>query len=114
MRHFPRFAPRAAVGAIVAILANERKTTMTTGTSKALEPRSEATARASQRRPREDPVAALARHPLPSADNELCPKCGSSDTRRSHSRALFDPLARALGFLPRRCRACRCRYYTDD
>jgi hypothetical protein len=40
-----------------------------------------------------------------------CPSCGSLDIRRSHSRGLLDGLARAMGYLAHRCRACRARYY---
>lgn len=40
-----------------------------------------------------------------------CPRCRRHDVRRSHSRGPIDALARALGFKPFRCRACRTRYF---
>lgn len=40
-----------------------------------------------------------------------CTSCGSNDVRRSHSRHLFDGVARTLGFKPYRCRSCRSRFF---
>jgi hypothetical protein len=40
-----------------------------------------------------------------------CTSCGRNDVRRSHSRGLFDGIARTLGFKPYRCRACRARFF---
>ncbi|HLW75870.1 MAG TPA: hypothetical protein VKS01_02775 [Bryobacteraceae bacterium] len=40
-----------------------------------------------------------------------CPKCGSSDVRRSRGEGLFALLARAFGRWPFRCRSCRSKFY---
>jgi hypothetical protein len=40
-----------------------------------------------------------------------CSTCGRNDVRRSHSRGLFDGVARTLGFRPFRCRGCRARFF---
>jgi hypothetical protein len=40
-----------------------------------------------------------------------CPKCGSSDIRRSKSEGLFSGLARMFGRWPFRCRSCRVKFY---
>ena len=42
-----------------------------------------------------------------------CPKCGSSNTRASHSPHWSDSLQRALGRMPFRCRKCRIRFYSS-
>jgi hypothetical protein len=40
-----------------------------------------------------------------------CPKCGSSDTRRSHSRGTWSTVERIFGRYPLRCRSCRARFF---
>ena len=40
-----------------------------------------------------------------------CTSCGRGDVRRSHSRKLFDGVARTLGFKAYRCRGCRARFF---
>jgi len=40
-----------------------------------------------------------------------CPKCGSSDVRRSKSEGIWGGLARMFGRWPYRCRSCRIRFY---
>jgi hypothetical protein len=40
-----------------------------------------------------------------------CTSCDRSDVRRSHSRKLFDGVARILGFKAYRCRGCRARFF---
>ena len=44
-------------------------------------------------------------------DGLHCPKCGSSDIRRSKSTGLIAAILRAFGRWPFRCRSCRMRYY---
>jgi hypothetical protein len=46
-----------------------------------------------------------------SAADLSCPKCGSSDTRRSHSRGTRSAVERILGRYPLRCRSCRARFF---
>jgi len=41
----------------------------------------------------------------------ICPKCGNSDIRRSHSFDWGDWLHRALGREAYRCRKCRLRFF---
>jgi len=40
-----------------------------------------------------------------------CPKCGSSDIRRSKSDGFYAVLQRIFGRWPFRCRSCRVRFY---
>ena len=40
-----------------------------------------------------------------------CPKCGSSDVRRSHSSGARAAVARLFGRVPFRCRSCRARFF---
>jgi len=40
-----------------------------------------------------------------------CPKCGSTDVRRSHNSGFLTALLRAFGRWPLRCRSCRARFY---
>ena len=40
-----------------------------------------------------------------------CPKCGSKDTRESHSRRFLDTLLRTFRRIPWRCRQCQNRFY---
>lgn len=40
-----------------------------------------------------------------------CPKCGSSDIRRSKSDGFYAVLQRVFGRWPFRCRSCRVRFY---
>jgi hypothetical protein len=43
--------------------------------------------------------------------NHYCPKCLSSNVRRSFSRTLLDPVVRFFGRRPYCCRSCRLRFY---
>ena len=40
-----------------------------------------------------------------------CPKCGSTDVRRSKSEGLWAAVQRMVGRWPFRCRSCRVRFY---
>jgi len=40
-----------------------------------------------------------------------CPKCGSTDIRRSKSDGFFAVIQRIFGRWPFRCRSCRQRFY---
>jgi formate dehydrogenase maturation protein FdhE len=40
-----------------------------------------------------------------------CPKCGSSDARRSRRAGLLAAFMQTLGLRPFRCRSCRSRFY---
>jgi len=40
-----------------------------------------------------------------------CPRCGSTDVRRSKSEGLVAGIARMFGRWPFRCRSCRVRFY---
>ena len=40
-----------------------------------------------------------------------CPKCGSSDIRRSRVDGIRDSVMRALGRWPFRCRSCRVKFF---
>lgn len=40
-----------------------------------------------------------------------CPKCGSSDIRRSKSDGFYAVIQRVFGRWPFRCRSCRQRFY---
>jgi len=40
-----------------------------------------------------------------------CPKCGSSDVRRSKAEGFWDALLRLRGHWPFRCRSCRFRFH---
>ena len=40
-----------------------------------------------------------------------CPKCGSSDVRRSQSEGALAAFLRMFGRWPFRCRSCRARFY---
>ena len=44
-------------------------------------------------------------------DEFACPKCGSSDIRRSKSEGPLAALQRVFGRWPFRCRSCRVRFY---
>jgi hypothetical protein len=57
------------------------------------------------------PASRTQRVELESRVPPACPRCRRTDVRRSHSRGPVDALARALGFRPFRCRACRARYF---
>jgi hypothetical protein len=41
----------------------------------------------------------------------FCPKCGSTNVRRSKSEGLWAALQRMVGRWPFRCRSCRSRFY---
>jgi transposase-like protein len=43
-----------------------------------------------------------------------CPKCGSSDIRRSKSDGFYAVLQRVFGRWPFRCRSCRMRFYRSS
>ncbi len=57
------------------------------------------------------PVSTTRRVELEHGAPPACPRCRRGDVRRSHARGPLDALARALGFRPFRCRACRARYF---
>lgn len=40
-----------------------------------------------------------------------CPKCGSTDVRRSRGEGMLANLARIFGRYPFRCRSCRTKFY---
>jgi predicted RNA-binding Zn-ribbon protein involved in translation (DUF1610 family) len=40
-----------------------------------------------------------------------CPKCGSSNVRRSKSEGMLAAVLRIFGRWPFRCRSCRSRFY---
>jgi predicted RNA-binding Zn-ribbon protein involved in translation (DUF1610 family) len=40
-----------------------------------------------------------------------CPKCGSTDIRRSKSDGFYAVIQRVFGRWPFRCRSCRQRFY---
>jgi hypothetical protein len=40
-----------------------------------------------------------------------CPKCGSTDIRRSKSDGFYAVIQRMFGRWPYRCRSCRVRFY---
>jgi hypothetical protein len=40
-----------------------------------------------------------------------CPKCGSTDIRRSKGDGFYALIQRAFGRWPYRCRSCRLRFY---
>jgi hypothetical protein len=46
-----------------------------------------------------------------SLDRAFCPKCGSSDIRRSKSEGLIAVVNQVFGRWPFRCRSCRRRFY---
>jgi len=46
-----------------------------------------------------------------SAKRMSCPKCGSTDVRRSKVEGVVGALARMFGRWPFRCRSCRVRFY---
>jgi ribosomal protein L37AE/L43A len=50
------------------------------------------------------------RDEMPS-DRPACPKCGSTDIRRSKSEGLLAAVAQMFGRWPFRCRSCRVRFY---
>jgi transposase-like protein len=40
-----------------------------------------------------------------------CPKCGSTDVRRSMRRKMMDYVLGQIGLAPYRCRNCRSRFF---
>ena len=40
-----------------------------------------------------------------------CPKCGSTDVRRSKTGGFWDAIHRFMGHWPFRCRSCRFRFH---
>jgi hypothetical protein len=45
------------------------------------------------------------------AHSSKCPKCGSTDIRRSKSDGFIAVIQRMLGRWPFRCRSCRGKFY---
>ncbi|HLH39740.1 MAG TPA: hypothetical protein VKX39_11385 [Bryobacteraceae bacterium] len=45
------------------------------------------------------------------ASKPACPKCGSTDIRRSRGEGLIALLARIFSRWPYRCRSCRVKFY---
>lgn len=40
-----------------------------------------------------------------------CPRCGSTDVRRSYPEGIRDAIMNTLQYTPIRCRSCRCRFF---
>jgi len=70
------------------------------------------TAGGSSRDPLPDPKQQVAGEKHGATERLLsCPKCGSSDVRRSHHQGTLSAVLRTLGRWPFRCRSCRSRFY---
>jgi hypothetical protein len=50
-------------------------------------------------------------HSSEQLDKRSCPKCGSSDVRRSSRDGLWSSILAIMGRWPYRCRSCRSRFY---
>jgi len=50
---------------------------------------------------------------MPPQKRMTCPKCGSSDVRRSHTEGIAAAMLRVFGKWPYRCRSCRSRFYNS-
>ena len=50
-------------------------------------------------------------HDEPDPDSLFCPKCGSTDVRRSRGEGMLAFFFSLLGRMPFRCRSCRIKFY---